>query len=143
MSTAGGGVITSGATDNVFADVPPDEATAGSTKYRGIYIKNKHATITWEDVAVWISSLTSSTDTEFDIALADEAVNAAMETIADEDTAPSGPSFTRPTSFGAGLSIGDIPAGQYKGIWIRRTVTAGATAASDSGTITCQGATVA
>ena len=143
MSTVGGGIITTAVLNNLFDDVSSAESTAGDTEYRGFYVKNKHATLTWENVVVWIESLTSSADTEFDIALADEAVGAAMETIVDESTAPSGPSFTRPTSKGAGLSIGDIAAGSYKGIWIKRTVTAGAAAANDSGTIRCEGDTAA
>ena len=143
MSTVAGGIITSGNANNLWDDVSSSEAAAGDTEYRGFYVKNKHATLTWENVVVWIDSLTSSADTEFDIALADEAVNVAMETIANESTAPSGPSFTRPTTKGAGLSIGNIPAGQYKGIWIKRTVTAGAAAANDSGSIRCEGDTAA
>lgn len=143
MSTVGGGVITSGAANNLWDDVSSGEASAGDVEYRGFYVKNKHGSLTWENVVAWIDSLTSSADTEFDIALCDEGVNATMETIANESTAPSGPSFTRPTSKGAGLSIGNIPAGQYMGIWIKRTVTAGAAAANDSGSIRCEGDTAA
>lgn len=143
MSTAGGGIITSGAANNLWDDVSSAEASAGDIEYRGFYVKNNHGSITWENVVVWIDGLTSSADTEFDIALADEAVNVAMETIANESTAPSGPSFTRPTSKGTGLSIGNIPPGQYKGIWIRRTVNALAAAANDSGSIRCEGDTAA
>ena len=143
MSTVGGGVITSGAANNLWDDVSSGEASAGDVEYRGFYVKNKHGSLTWENVVAWIDSLTSSADTEFDIALCDEGVNATMETIANESTAPSGLSFTRPTSKGAGLSIGNIPAGQYMGIWIKRTVTAGAAAANDSGSIRCEGDTAA
>lgn len=143
MSTVAGGIITSGSANNLWDDVSSSEAATGDTEYRGFYVKNKHGSLTWENVVVWIDSLTSSGDTEFDIALADEAVGVAMETIADESTAPSGPSFTRPTSKGAGLAIGNIAAGSYKGIWIKRTVTAGAAAANDSGSIRCEGDTAA
>ena len=143
MSTVAGGIITSASLNNLWDDVSSAESSAGDVEYRGIYIKNKHGSLTWENVVAWISSLTSSADTEFDIALADEAVGVAMETIVNESTAPSGPSFTRPTSKGAGLSIGNIAASSYKGIWIRRTVTAGAAAASDTGTIRCEGDTAA
>lgn len=143
MSTVAGGIITSAVLNNLWDDVSSAESSAGDVEYRAIYIKNKHGSLTWENVVAWISSLTSSADTEFDIALADEAVGVAMETIADESTAPVGPTFTRPTSKGAGLSIGNIAAGSYKGIWIRRTVTAAAAAASDTGTIRCEGDTAA
>lgn len=141
MSTVSGGIITSAALNNLFDDVSGDESAAGDIEYRGIYVKNAHGSLTWQSVKIWISSLTSSADTELDIALADEGVNAAMETIADEATAPSGPSFSRPTTKSGGLSPGDIPAGQYVGVWVRRTVTAGAAAANDTGTLRAEGDT--
>lgn len=82
MSTVGGGVITTAVLNNLFDDVSSTEATAGDIEYRGFYVKNNHGSITWESVVAWIESLTSSADSEFDIALADEAVGVAMETIA-------------------------------------------------------------
>ena len=143
MSTVGGGVIATGVANNLWDDVSSGEASAGDIEYRGIYVKNAHGSLTWQTVVAWVDSLTSSSSTEFDIALADEAVNAAMETIINESTAPSGPTFTRPTTKGTGLAIGNIPAGEFKGIWIRRTVTAGAGPANDSGSIRVEGDTAA
>jgi len=144
MSTVGGGVITTAVLNNLFDNVSGAEAAAGDIEYRGIYIENAHGSLTWEAVVAWIDSVTTSADDEFDIALADEAVGAAMETITDESTAPVGPSFTRPVSKGTGLSIGNIAFGLYKGIWIRRTVTAGAAAINNnSGSIRCEGDTAA
>lgn len=144
MSTAGGGVITSGVLHNLFDQVSGDQAAAGHVDYRGIYIRNTHATLTWETVVAWLSDLTDGADTELDIAVADEAVNVAMETIANETTAPSGPVFSRPTSKGAGLALGNIPAGQFRGLWIRRTVDAGAAPANaDSATLAVAGDTAA
>jgi len=139
MSTAGGGVITDNVTDNLWDDVSGDEAAAGDTEYRGFYVKNTHATLPWLSVVYWIASLTSSTDTEFDIAVAAEAAGSSMASIADESTAPSGITFSRPTTKGAGLSVGNIANGSYRGLWIRRTVSAGAAAANDSGTIRNEG----
>jgi hypothetical protein len=141
MGTGGGGVITDNVANNLWDDVTGDEASAGDTEYRGFYIKNKHATLTWQSVFFWISSLTSSADTEFDVALAAEAVNTSMATIANESTAPATVTFTGRPRRAAGLSIGNMPAGQFKGLWIRRTVTAGAAAASDTGTVRCEGDT--
>lgn len=142
MSTAGGGVITSAALHNLFDAVTGDEAAAGDVEYRGIYIRNNHGTLTLLDPKIWISSLSSSADTELDIALADEGVSVAMETIANESTAPVGPSFTRPTTKGAGLAPGDIAAAGYIGVWVRRTVTAGASAANDTATLRVEGDTL-
>lgn len=131
MSTKAGAVIESGVLNEVFDNVSGDEGAAGDIEYRGIYVKNKHATLTLIGAKLWVKQDADSPDDATAIALADEAVNNAMETIANESTAPSGPAFSAPSSKGAALSIGDIPAGQYKGIWIRRTITAGADAQDD------------
>jgi hypothetical protein len=131
ISTEEGGVIESETMDNVFDDVTGDESKAGLVDYRGIYIKNSHATLTLQGAKLWITQDADSDDDATAVALADEAVGSAMESIADEITPPSGPEFTAPTTKEAGLTIGDIPAGSFKGIWIRRTITEGA-AADDS-----------
>ena len=65
------------------------------------------------------------------------------QTVADEQTAPSGVSFSAPSNFAGGLSIGDIPAGSHKAVWARRTVTAGAAAVNDTATLRVQGDTAA
>lgn len=41
--------------------------------------------------------------------------------IADEGTAPSGVSFSSPLTKNDGLSLGNLPAGQCRAVWIRRT----------------------
>jgi hypothetical protein len=69
MSTAGGGVITSAALNNLWDDVSGAEAAAGDIEYRCIYVKNAHGSLTWQSVVIWIDSLTSDADTEFDIGL--------------------------------------------------------------------------
>ncbi len=128
ISTKAGGVIVTEEVNKVFDDVSGDESKAGDVEYRGIYIKNKHGSLTLQGAKIWVTQDADSSDDATAIALADEAVNEAMETIADENTAPNGPAFSAPTSKAEGLSIGNIPAGQFKGIWIRRTITAGASA---------------
>lgn len=141
-STAGGGVVTSGAANNLWDDVSGTESSAGDIEYRGFYWHNNHGTLTLQGPSTWIDSLTSSPDTEFDLALAAEAVNVAMATIANESTAPATVTFTRPVAKGS-MAIPNIPAGQFKGVWIRRTVNAGAAAANDSGSVRLEGDTAA
>lgn len=141
-----GGVISSvdivdATTDNLFDDVSGAESAAGDVEYRGFYVRNGHATLALSNTKIYISSLTSSTSTEFDLGLAVEATNATMATIANESTAPSSVTFTRPTDYTGGLSIGTLNAGDYKGVWIRRTVTAGASPTTDTGTVKVEGDT--
>lgn len=70
-------------------------------------------------------------------AFGSSAVNATEQTVADENTAPTGVTFSAPSTEGASLAIGDIPAGQHKAFWIKRIITAGAAAYnSDSATLT-------
>lgn len=142
MSTVGGGVITSGNANNLWDDVTGAQSAAGLIEYRAFYVKNNHGTITWQSVVFWIDALTTSADTEFDVALASEAVNTAIvQTLGSETSVPSGVTFTRPVTKAGGLSIGNMTAGQFKGLWIKRTVNAGAAAAADSGSIRCEGDT--
>jgi len=116
---------------NLFDKVTGDESLAGDTNYRGIYVNNSHATLTLEAAVVWIDL--NTTNTEISIALAGEGLDATMETIVDEDTAPVGEVFTQPANKAAGLSFGDIPALQKFGLWIERVIAA-ATSAENAAT---------
>lgn len=122
---------------NLFDVVGSAEAATGDTEYRCVYVHNNHGTLTMQSAKIWISSNTPSTDTSVEIALGSSAVNGTETSVANENTAPSGPTFSAPASEGAALSIGDIPAGQHKAVWIKRIVNAGAAAYnSDGATIT-------
>lgn len=127
--------ITSAALHNLFDRVSGDESAAGDVEYRGLYFKNTHGSLTLQSAVVWLVSNTPSADTSIDIALAGEGLNATMETIVNESTAPVGESFSAPASKGAGLSLTNVPSGQYYGIWVRRTVTLGAAAYSDDNAV--------
>lgn len=122
------------ALNNIFDDVSGDESSPGDVEYRGIYVKNTHGSLTLQGAKLWLESEVAS-GADIAIALADEGVNATMETIATEQDAPVGPSFSSPTSKGAGLSMGNIAAGQRYGFWWRRTVGA-ATPAKDADGVT-------
>ena len=123
--------VTDNTTHNLFDQVSGTESNAGDTEYRGVYLKNTHGTLTLQNTKIYISSNTGSADTTIDIALDGGATNATMETLTNEDTAPSGETFTAPTTYAGGLSIGSLAAGEKKGVFIRRTVTAGAAAVND------------
>lgn len=134
----GGAASTTDASASIFDNVLSGEASAGDTEYRCVYVKNTHATLTALGTKIWIQTNTPSADTAVDIGLGTSAVNGVEQTIADENTAPSGVTFSAPTNLAGGLSIGDLLAGQTKAVWIRRTVTAGAAAAADSFTLRTQ-----
>jgi len=141
-----GGVISANAVSAslhaLFDRVTGAEALVGDVEYRCIYIRNSHATLTLYGAVVWLSANTPSSYTSIDIALGSAAVNGEEQTVSDEATAPTGVSFSAPASYAAGLAIGDIPAGQHKAVWLRRTVGAAAAAyTGDSFTLAVMGET--
>jgi hypothetical protein len=140
MSTAGGGLITSGVANNLWPDVTGAQSAAGLTDFRGFYVRNNNGSgIVWQSPVIWID--VSPTGSAFDLAIAAEGVSTAMATIASGTTAPTSVTFSRPTNKAAGLALGspNLSDGQYRGVWIRRTVTAGASAANDSGSVRAEG----
>lgn len=140
--SAGGAISATEVVDNtlnnLFDDVSGDEAAAGLVDYRKIFAKNEHASLTWQDVKVWISSLTTSADDEIDVSLSTNLTGS--------NATGDGQSYVRPTSkvHADVLSVGDLAASGYVDIWIRRTVGAGASAATaNEATINSEGDTAA
>lgn len=144
ISTAGGGLITTDTLNNVWDDVSGAESSSGDTEYRAIFVKNNHGSLTLTGAKIWISSNTTSADDTIEIALAGEGINNTIETVANESTAPTGETFSAPTTFAGGLSLGNLAAGQAHGIWIKRIVSAAAAAANANPyTLSVQGETAA
>lgn len=129
---------------NLFDNVSSAESAAGDTEYRCFYVKNTHATLTLQAAKVYIQTNTPSADTSAEIGLGTSAVNGTEQTVANESTAPSGVTFSSAAGSGNALSIGNIPAGQHKAIWLKRIVNAAAAAYnSDSVIIRVEGDTAA
>ena len=138
LLSIGGAISSVDAGSSIFDDVASAEAAAGDTEYRCIYVKNTHATLTYLSAKIWIQTQTPSADTDVAIALGGEGLNGTAETVANENTAPVGESFTSPSSFAGGLTIGDLAPGAYYPVWVRRTVNAGAAVYADSFTLRVQ-----
>lgn len=120
----------SSALNGLFNTVTADEASSGSTKYRCIYLQNINGVDTLSAIKLWIQSNTSSPDTTISIGLDPAGKNGDAVTIADENSAPAGVTFSAPADAGSGLDIGDLASADFYGFWIRRTVSPGA--ASDA-----------
>jgi hypothetical protein len=88
-SLGGAKSTTTDAASTIFDDVSGAESAAGDTEYRGLCLSNEHGSLTWQSVKIWISTDTPSADTDADVALAAEAVNTQMASIANENTAPT------------------------------------------------------
>ena len=108
------------------------EALAGDTEYRCFYIHNAHATLTMESAVAWIQANTPSGDTTLEIGLGTSAVNATEQTVADEQTAPSGVTFSAAGTEGAAIALGNIPPSQHRAVWVKRIVNAAAAASNDT-----------
>lgn len=110
---------------NLFDKVLGDEAAAGDTEYRAIFVKNTHATLTWEAVKLWIVSQPDGRTTKESFELAKETSSGSpIQTVADEDTSPTGVTFSAPSSKSAGIDLGDIGPGVVYGFWFKRIVPA-------------------
>ena len=126
-----GGAKSSNAVPSGFFDtITGAESAAGDVEYRCFYVHNAHATLTMLGALVWID--TNVTGTELAIGVGTGAINGTEQTVANESTAPSGVTFSQPANRAAGLALGDIPAGQHKAVWVRRTVAAASPARNQS-----------
>lgn len=139
--------ITDNTIANLFDNVSGAEAAAGDTEYSAFYIKNTHATLTWQAVKFWISSNTTSGDDTLTVALdlAGVITTGAGDDIADESTAPSPTlTFVAAANEGAAITIGDMAPGSYILIWVKRVVNSSAAAiASNAATLNWTGDTEA
>ena len=136
--------ITSGALNNLFDDVDSDQSSTGITEYRCLYAKNNHGTLPLQSAVGFINAQTVSPDTSIEFGLGSSAVGGVEQTVGSETTAPTGVTFTALTGKENSQAIGDIAAGSHKAIWIKRIVSAGASAYSnDNGIIEVGGDTAA
>lgn len=121
-------VFTDNAQNNLFDNVSGGENAGDVVDYRCMFVHNSHGSISLENAAIYLSSQVAG-GTVLAIAIDNIAPSAigtsspqAFEA-SNELTSPGGSagSFSSPTSTGAALSLGTIPAGFCKAFWIRRT----------------------
>lgn len=120
---------------NLFDVVGSAESSSGDTEYRCLYVQNDHGTLTLQNAIGFINTQSVSTDTSIEFALGSSAVGGVEQTVADESTAPTGVTWTALTGSGNSQAIGDIPAGSWKAIWIKRIVGVGSSAYSNDNAI--------
>ena len=129
--------ITTGVDENVFDDVSGDEADGGDIEYRAIGFHNDHGSLPLTACVTWIQVDTGNG--EDDVSFASEAptvsdVTGAIQTIANESTAPTAVTFSDATSKATGqdcpLTSNEVGVDEWFGIWLRRTISSGASAAA-------------
>ena len=143
LLSLGGAKSSVDATGSLFDNVDSAEALAGDIEYRCYYVHNGHATLTMLNAKAWIKTNTPSADTVLAMGLGTSALNGTEQTVANENTAPTGVSFSAAADEANSIALGDIPPGQSRAVWVRRTVTASAVAASDGATLTAKCDTLA
>ena len=140
-TSLGGAKSSNALSGTLFDDVSSAQAAAGLVEYRCFYVHNNNGTLTLIAPKIWIQSNTPSATTTVAIGLGTSAQGATEQTVANEGTAPSGVTFSEPADFATGISLGDIPNGGHRAVWVRRTVNAGTAAVADSFTLRVQGDT--
>lgn len=139
---------TGGSLNDLYDDISGPENAASTVDYRGLFIHNSNGANTLENPVIYISSEVAGGAS---IALAVDNVAASaigsgstqMTTIANETTSPGAGagSFSSPTTSGTGLALGNIPVGNCKGFWVRRTAANSAALSADGVTIAVTGDT--
>jgi hypothetical protein len=141
----------------LFDPVRATDAIGGHTDYRLIYIKNDNATDPLNAPKIWISAQPTNPNVKFEIGIANAKFNQTEAAIATEISTPPSVTFIKPETVGAATLLfnandiadqagptneGVLTAQDYKGVWLKRVVTAGAAAMStDQVTITVVGET--
>lgn len=141
--------VTDNTLNNLFDDVTGPENAASDVEYRCIFIHNSHGSLTLTSPYIWLSAevaggaaIAIAVDSNVAASAIGSASAQATE-VANESTAPSPAlSFSSPTSYGTGISIGDLPAGYCIGVWVRRTCSNTSPVANDGVTIAVQGDTL-
>ena len=125
LSYGGDMSSTAGPTDNtlhnLFDRVSGAENAANTDEVRCLYILNTDASITAENVRLWVESETTHTGEDVEIALDLAGLNGTADTVTDAYTLPSPPvSWTDASGVGSAIAVGNIPAGQKYAFWIKR-----------------------
>ena len=90
---------------------------------RCFYIRNTDPSGTFYGLRVYIKTQPSGADS-LELAVDTLGISTSdAETLPNENTAPTNETFTTPTQ-GSPLSIGDLGAGQFVAIWVKRIVPA-------------------
>lgn len=141
IASLGGAKSSTDAGSNLFDDVTSAESSAGDTEYRCIYVHNNHGSLALQNAVLWIQA--NTTGNRIAVGAGTSAINGTEQVVADENTGPTGVTFSQPANKGAGISLGSIPAGQHKAVWLRRTIAASSSASNDTYTLRVEGDTAA
>ena len=121
---------------SLFDLIQPSETSGGHVDFRCFFLKMDTGTSDLISGVVTRTVDASNANVSLSIGLAPEGINGTPEQLTDETTVPTGVTFGNTVNIPATMTDGD-----YIGVWVRRTVTAGAGAGPDSGTLEVTGVT--
>lgn len=117
--------------NETFDNITKQESLDGDNEYRCCYLKNTHATETAVNVTIWRETDTNGVDTlnlgADPAGVGDGSATGVATTIANEGTAPTGVTFTAPTTRETGIVLGTLAPGQCAAFWEIRNVPASTT----------------
>jgi hypothetical protein len=135
-----------GAANDLFDDISGAENAASTVDYRCIFIYNSNAANAYQNAVMYLSaevaggaSIAIGVDTTAASALGSATAQAL--TVANETTAPAGVTFSAPTTAAGGVSLGTIPVGNVRAVWVRRTAANTAALSGDGVTLAVSGDT--
>jgi len=153
-STISNNTIPDNTANNIFDDVTGDESTAGRVEYRCIACKDTHASADMLNAKVYISGFTRAAGSYDVMSFAVENPTGGtnpVQTIASETATPNADlfitkigntvSWTEEDAPSSTLTFGTVSAGNWMGIWLRRSVPASAVAFSNRAvtiTVVCE-----
>lgn len=115
-----------GVANDLFDDISGAENAASTVDYRCIFVHNSNGFNDLTSAVVYLSgdvaggaTITIATDNAAASAIASGSTQAA--TVANETTAPASVSAFSAPSSGSPMSLGTIPVGFCKAIWIKRS----------------------
>ena len=114
------------ATNRTFDNISPLQSLSGYTDHRCFYIKNTAATGTAIDIKLWIKKQPDGADT-LSLALDPAGLNGIALTIADEEDSGgvlAALPWAAPITQATALTIGNLVPGEYRALWVKRTVPA-------------------
>ena len=122
-------ITSSNKKNELFDSVKRYESHFGDTEYRCFFVTNTHLTETMWDIKIFINSQPVSKVDTLQMGLdpasvGDGFTTGVAVTVADENTAPAGVTFSIPTKLNP-LVIGDLAPLKCKAVWVKRIVPAG------------------
>ena len=138
--------------NGLFPDVSGAENASSQVDYLCVFARNAHATLPLTNAVAWLDGGDPAGGVNVAIAVDSTAASAvgsssAQALTASSRTAPGGSvtglTYSTPTSYATGVSLGSIPAGQCRAVWIRRTATNSAPVDGEEITLTLTGDTAA